>query len=126
MKLLKAARFVTFNGSIYSSQESEHRKCLLVAKKLNESKFAQYVNSLELGKKEDSSDYTSHDYYSCSGLMVNDKEYEELRNIGVRDLSVKGIYQDGYGALAETIIIGIALNACAYALVGLAHFAGVL
>jgi len=104
MKQLKAMRYVTFGSNLYSNDEAVHRRELKIAEKLEGTKFSDAVASLELGTSEDGS-YSSHTYYKQDGLMVTDAEYQQLREIGVKDLRVMGIYETELFPMSQAFVI---------------------
>ena len=94
MRQLKALRLVKFDGNFYSSNQSEHNAHAEKARKLSKTVFANTVISTEPIQVKDDI-YTGGDYYRCEGVLVDEKEFQQLRELGLKDFKVVSIHSDG-------------------------------
>lgn len=125
MKALRVLKYVSFGGSFYGSDEKSHLRQLDIAKKLNETQFSDAVSSLELGRRDDGG-FSSHEYYHCAGRMVTEKEFNQLQRLGVKDLRVLGIFQDGVTKWTEVLFWSGVVAFAAWNCVLLARFIGLV
>jgi len=102
MKQLKTLRLVKFGGNFYSSSQGEHNAHAEKARKLSKTVFADTVISTDPIQVKDDT-YTGGDYYRCEGVLVDDKEYNQLRELGLKDFRVISIHSDGSTPVFNTV-----------------------
>lgn len=112
MKALKTYKLVSFGGTTYSKDPDVHKHQLRVANELLPTQFSQYVVSTTEPKIEEdgSLSYSGHTYYEAKNLMVTDKEYQQLKRLGVKDLTVLGVYE-GESTLYTKVVFWLGVQA---------------